>query len=114
MMRDYFLINCKIFKKNHKKILEIIKSEKIKLCGELIFYLKRNNHQLYDFVSDRFSFYENFLDFQYLKICKNDKKSFLDFLVKRFLYRCLNMGYSLDEIKKALKENLYILGVKNG
>ena len=65
MMRDYFLINCKIFKKNHKKILEIIKSEKIKLCGELIFYLKRNNHQLYDFVYDRFSFYENFLDFQY-------------------------------------------------
>ena len=110
MMRDYFLINCKIFKKNHKKILEIIKSEKIKLCGELIFYLKRNNHlELYDFVSDRFSFYENFLDFQYLKICKNDKKSFLDFLVKRFLYRCLNMGYSFDEIEKALKENLYIL-----
>lgn len=109
MMRDYFLINCKIFKKNHKKILEIIKSEKIKLCGELIFYLKRNNHQLYDFVSDRFSFYERILDFEYLKICKNDKKSFLDFLVKRFLYLCLNMGYSFDEIEKALKENLYIL-----
>ena len=109
MMRDYFLINCKIFKKNHKKILEIIKSEKIKLCGELIFYLKRNNLQLYDFVSDRFSFYENFLDFQYLKICKNDKESFLYFLSNRFLYRCLNMGYSFDEIEKALKENLYIL-----
>lgn len=109
MMRDYFLINCKIFKKNHKKILEIIKSEKIKLCGELIFYLKRNNHQLYDFVCDRFSFYERILDFEYLKICKNDKSALLDFEIKRFLYLCLNMGYSFDEIEKALKENLYIL-----
>ena len=109
MMRDYFLINCKIFKKNHKKILEIIKSEKIKLCGELIFYLKRNNHQLYDFVCDRFSFYERILDFEYLKICKNDKSALLDFEIERFLYLCLNMGYSFDEIEKALKENLYIL-----
>lgn len=109
MMRDYFLINCKIFKKNHKKILEIIKSEKIKLCGELIFYLKRNNHQLYDFVCDRFSFYERILDFEYLKICKNDKSALLVFEIERFLYLCLNMGYSFDEIEKALKENLYIL-----
>lgn len=109
MMRDYFLINCKIFKKNHKKILEIIKSEKIKLCGELIFYLKRNNHQLYDFVCDRFSFYERILDFEYFIIYKNDKSALLDFEIERFLYRCLNMGYSFDEIEKALKENLYIL-----
>ena len=109
MIRDYFLINCKIFKKNHKKILEIIKSEKIKLCGELIFYLKRNNHQLYDFVCDRFSFYERILDFEYLKICKNDKSALLVFEIERFLYLCLNMGYSFDEIEKALKENLYIL-----
>ena len=109
MMRDYFLINCKIFKKNHKKILEIIKSEKIKLCGELIFYLKRNNHQLYDFVSDRFSFYERILDFEYFIIYKNDKSALLDFEIERLIYFCLNMGYSFDEIEKALKENLYIL-----
>ena len=109
MMRDYFLINCKIFKKNHKKILEIVKSENIKSCEELIFYFKRNDYRLCEFVCDRFSFYERILDFEYFIFYKNDKSALLDFEIERFLYRCLNMGYSFDEIEKALKENLYIL-----
>ena len=96
-------------KKRYEKFLEIVKSENIKSCEELIFYFKRNDYRLYDFVCDRFSFYERILDFEYLKICKNDKSALLVFEIERFLYLCLNMGYSFDEIEKALKENLYIL-----